>query len=501
MNRQPLFPTRGAPPQIGAKSRKGAAISRRAYGAAQPHRLLSDWAGTSRSANDSTRYQAKPLRHRARELRENSPIIARFASLVRENVIGPDGITLQAIVPSSRGTNTAQSTKIETAWYAWAAHCSPDGRPWVEVCAQLAESWRVEGETMLELIPSPAAPCGLWVRVLDADMLDEQHTVSRTASGGQIIQGVEFDAVGRVVAYHLHRVHPSHGHGHQHRVVPAGRLLYLAHRSRPEQVRGITTLAPVMLLVQHLEKLQEALVVLNRVTASKMGALIPGEFATPLEGADGVPPIIEQTPGEWWTLPHGWDVKMLDPGQPTQEYDAFARHLLREIASGIGVAYSSLTGDLSDVNYSSMRAGLLVERAAWQSQQGAFVDAIVEPVFALWMQTAWYANAIDVAPSQTPAAIAAASQWHPRRWPWVDPLKDAQGIQLLYDMGLTTLTREANKQGLSFTTLVDERKAENAYLDQQGVTLGTLAKATPDEQPIEQPNTQKHNSRPLRAVS
>ena len=68
-------------------------------------------------------------------------------------------------------------------------------------------------------------------------------------------------------------------------------------------------------------------------------------------------------------------------------------------------------------------------------------------------------------------------------------------IGVLLSLGLTTRTREANKQGLSFTTLVDERAAEEAYLEQQGVTLGT----TPD---VDEPDAvDAAPVRPLRAVS
>jgi lambda family phage portal protein len=499
MNRVPL-PTRLW--RAVASAWRGEPVSRRSYAAAGAHRLLADWPGTAQSADKATRYQGKALRFRARELRENSPIVARYAALVRDNVIGPDGITLQAIVPTSRGTSAGSGAKIEAAWYKWAASCTPDGQSWIEVCGTIVESWKIEGEALLELIPSAAAPSGLFVKALDADLLDEQLNLDRTPRGGSVVQGIEYDVVGRVVGYHLLTAHPSDGGARTHRVLPANRLLYLGHRSRPQQARGVTALAPVMLLLQHLEKTDEAIVVLNRVTASKMGALIPGADAQPLDGDGGIPPQIEQAPGEWWTLPQGWDVKMLDPGQPTQEYDVFARHLLRKIASGLHVAYASLTGDLSDVNYSSMRAGLLVERDAWQGAQTQFIATIVAPVFRLWLDTAPMLGAFAMPTGQNAETIAEASVWHPRRWPWVDPLKDANAIGVLLSLGLTTRTREANKQGLSFSALVDERAEEEAYLEAKGVDLGTADAADTTPDPADATNAPPAAPvRPLRAIS
>jgi lambda family phage portal protein len=466
--------------------RGDAGATARSYAAAQPHRLLSDWAGTAQSANKATRYQGKALRHRARELRENSGLVARFAQLSRDNIVGPDGVTLQAMVPSTRGSNTAVARQIEAAWYRWADACTPDGQSWITVCQTLAESWRIEGEALLEIIPSAAAPMGLYVRVLDVDLLDEKKNADRTPSGGSIVQGVEYDSMGRRVQYHLLEKHPSDGEVARYRPLPADRVVHLAHRARPQQARGVTPLAPVMTQLQHLDKTDEAIVVLNRVTASKMGAMIPGPDAQALEGADGLPPVVEQAPGEWWTLPQGWDIKMLDPGQPTQEYDAFAKHLQRKIAAGLHVSYESLTGDMSTATYSSARMALLVERDAWQGLQTHFVETVCQPVFRWFVQTAEFRMAFVLPSGQTPATVAQASVWHPRRWPWVDPLKDAQGLEVLLSLGLTTRTREANKQGLAFADLVAERAAEEQLIADAGLTLGE-APAAPADEPAPDP--------------
>lgn len=490
-----LFPARGAPTAIAAKIRAAHRLVGRSFSAAMPHRLLADWPGTAQSANGSLRYQGKALRHRARELRENSGLVTRFAQLVRDNVIGPDGVTLQAKVPSVRGLNEALSQQIEDAWYRWTEACTPDGRSWIDVCQTLVESWQIEGEALLELIPSARAPLGLFVRVLDVDLLDEQKNTDRTPDGGSIVQGVEYDAMGAVVRYWLLAKHPSDGQGRNYRPLPADRVIHLAHRPRPEQTRGVTPLAPVMVLLQHLEKTDEAIVVLNRIVAAKMGAIVPAADAPPLEGADNTAPDIEQAPGQWWVLPPGHDVKMLDPGQPTQDYDAFAKHLQRKIAAGLHVSYESLSGDMSTATYSSARMALLMERDAWQVKQTRFVETVCEPVFLWFLRTAPFRLAFQIPAGQSAETIAEASVWHPRRWPWVDPLKDAQGIELLLSMGLTTRTREANKQGLSFADLVAERQAEEQLLAKANLALGAATPVPSTDQPAPEP------ARSLRAVS
>ena len=465
-------------------------LPRRAYSGAGNSRLLADMTGTADSANKSTRYQAVTLRRRARELRENSPLVQRYAQLVRDNIIGPDGITLQAQVPSTRGVNPGASAEIEAAWYAWAEAATPDGQTLNTVLRQLAEAWRVEGEVLLELLPTSRSRYGLQVRALDADLLDETHNADRTPEGGTIVQGVEYGADGRIVRYHLWTDHPSEGGSRQRRTVSAERILRLAARARPGQTRGVTPLAAGLVMLQHLERTEEALVVLNRIVASKMGALMPGENATPLESPDGsqdLPPEIEQAPGAWWTLPYGWDVKMLDPGQPTPNFEPFAQHLERNFAASVNVAYASLTGDTSDLNYSTMRSALLLERDGWMGLQAEFVDVVMRPLLQSWLRSAWYAGAITMPAGQSPLRIANQSVFHPRRWPWVDPLKDAQAVESLLTLGLTTRTREANKQGLAFADLLAERQAEDAAIAASGVVFSPAPAPSPEPPAMDTP--------------
>jgi capsid protein len=65
-------------------------------------------------------------------------------------------------------------------------------------------------------------------------------------------------------------------------------------------------------------------------------------------------------------LPPGQEIQMYDPTFPTQNYGDFVVAVLRALARGLKVSYLTLTGDLRQANYSSMRAGLLPERDHWR---------------------------------------------------------------------------------------------------------------------------------------
>jgi len=128
-----------------------------------------------------------------------------------------------------------------------------------------------------------------------------------------------------------------------------------------------------------------------------------------------------------------------DPQHPVTAYGDFVKACLRGIASGMGVSYNSLASDLEGVNYSSIRAGLLEEREEWKNIQTWFIETVVEPVFESWLKMALLSGALKMPNgSALPAAKLEkfnAPDWKPRRWPWVDPLKDMQASVLAVEKG------------------------------------------------------------------
>lgn len=495
-----LFPRRGAPASIATKVRRPLPVSvrkLRAHLAAQSSSLLADWVGTSASANGVTDKEARRLRQRARELRENSWIAARYEALARQNILGPEGVTLAAYVPRPRGKNEDASRQIEDAWYEWAASVTADGRSLLSALETVVNSWKIEGEALVRL---RLLGDGLGIEVLDVDLLDQSHSLT-LQNGGRVEQGVEMDASGRVVAYHIwDGAEDSYGRRMRERV-SAEQIFYTGHRTRPQQVRGITPLAPVMLLIQHLERLEEAVVILNRVTASKMYTLEAEEWATPLldENKDQIQPeeTEEIAPGNSWITPYGWRTKMLDPGQPTAQHDALIKQGLHQIAGGLNVSYMSLSGDLSSASYSSGRIGLFGEREGWTMDQQQLIADILRPLFNAWLRWSVMSRRLTLPDGVLVADVVAQSEWFGRKWPMLEPLKDAEAIEKLIALRMTSRTRELNKLGISFTKVIDELAAEEAYAKGKQVTLADLAAKAPSttEPPAVDP------SRGLRAVS
>jgi capsid protein len=66
------------------------------------------------------------------------------------------------------------------------------------------------------------------------------------------------------------------------------------------------------------------------------------------------------------------------------------------MSAGLGVAFSSLSNDLSDVNFSSIRAGLIEERETWKALQKLFVEVVNDRVFSEWLLMALTTGAVNL---------------------------------------------------------------------------------------------------------
>jgi capsid protein len=72
-----------------------------------------------------------------------------------------------------------------------------------------------------------------------------------------------------------------------------------------------------------------------------------------------------------------------------------------------------------------------------------------------------------------------------RRWPWVDPMKDAKADQMAIDSCLTSRTRICNENGDDFEEIVEEQAMEKILMEEAGLHVSNAA-----ELPIDDPDLQ-----------
>ena len=443
------------------------------FSAAVDSRLTTDWFGASASPTMELWGSLQKIRDRARDLERNNPLVRRYLHLVAENVVGHKGIRLQArnLLPGGR-PNTQANAAIEAAFADWhrPEHCTVEGRlSWVGVQQQVVRSVARDGEAFLRLIQG--GPYGFALQQFDPELVDE--TYNRAAGDGKnaIRMGVEVDQWGRAVAYHVFRSYQYDlTGGNRERVrVPAAEIVHLFIPRRPGQTRGESWLAPVMLPLRMLDGYAEAELVAARTAAAKMGFIQrsadnpsadnpDAPAKTDMEAAPGVIDYLD--PGDTF---QGWD-----PTHPSGNFGAFVTQVEKIIAGGLNVAYSSLSGDLREVNYSSIRAGLLQERDGWRSLQSWLACHLCETVYRHWREVAWTTGRLSL---RMPPQEYRAHVWQPRGWAWIDPEKDVTASAKAVAFGFTSRRRVVGEDGEDFEEILADLAVEQELAAAEGVTL------------------------------
>jgi lambda family phage portal protein len=509
------------------KVNSGSALSPRAnYHGAGGGRLMGDFTRSALlSADQTIRPDGPTLRARARELVLNNATAARIPMLFSENVIGKDGIQLQARVKTSRGDFHAQNNmKIEDAWYRWceADTASADGqRSWTETQTLTTETEVVDGEVLVRMLDGFDNEFGFSTEIIDVDRLDWTYNVFPAQGVNEVRMGVELNPWGRPVAYWILTAHLGEGRQWKRERVPADQIIHHFIQRRPRQTRGVTWFAPVLIDLNNLGMYREAELIAARTAAAKMGFLKsinntdPSDALDADDGSDSIrwnaePGVIEQLPEN--TEFQGWD-----PTHPTTAFSEFDKAILRTIATGVRVSYLSASSDLSDTSFGSGRIGMLAEREVYQGLQSRFEDKVATRVYRRWLKNALLKGALQL--DSFDAKRYQDVVWHPRTFPWIDPEKDITAKGKEVAMGFNSLTRIAAEQGRDIEDVFKERQEEITLAEKYNVPLALdlrpllssrgnaqLADSNTTDQPsdsqTERPNTPDQNApaKPAKAL-
>lgn len=475
---------------------------RRSFDAGVAGRLTAAWTASRLHINRILRGNLLVMRGRARDLARNDPFVRKFLQMVETNVVGPKGIGLQVRTvwtnaDGSTRPDAAANGLIETGWSRWGARgvCEITGmQDWPAFQRLYVRRLALDGEVLVRFIRDPDLPYGFQLQFLDADWLDESYNVD-FADGRRIVMGVELDAAGRRIAYHLRTRHPgdsaapAQGPG-THRRIPAADLWHDFVQTDPEQVRGVPWLHAAMGRLYQLGEFDDAALLAARIGASKVGFYeSPEGDPLPLadhDGSDdgsGIPQQDVQA-GEFALLPPGYKFTSWDPAYPNDVYGEFVKGALRGVASGLGVAYNALGNDLEGVNFSSIRSGTLEERDAWRVVQSFLTGGALPRIYGEWLRAALLCRAQPLAPLVSSRFEKYnVPDWQPRSWDWVDPLKDVEAKRAELSLGITSRRRILAEKGLDFDDLLEELKAEEAALKAAGIVSDLAPPAPPAAPP------------------
>jgi len=138
----------------------------------------------------------------------------------------------------------------------------------------------------------------------------------------------------------------------------------------------------------------------------------------------------------------------------------------------LGVSYNTLANDLEGVNFSSIRSGVLEDRELWKELQEFVIDSFLIDVYEDWLRMALLTSKIKVKGQSlniTRFDAYNAPRFMPRRWAWVDPLKDSKANESLLAMSAASVSEVIRDRGRDPEQVFNEIARDNELMEQYGI--------------------------------
>ena len=275
--------------------------------------------------------------------------------------------------------------------------------------------------------------------------------------------------------------------------VPASEIVHLYRPLRPGQIRGEPWLARALIKLHDLDQYDDA-----ELQRKKTAAMFAG-FITRLApddnllgvGKGGSESTVEFEPGTMQILEPGEDVKFSEPADVGSSYAEFLRMQFRAVAAAMGITYEMLTGDLTQVNYSSIRAGLLEFRRRCEAiQHSVIVHQLCRPIWQAWLDQALLDGSLTLPGYSKRLRDYRAVKWIPQGWQWVDPKKEFEAMKTAIRSGLLSRSQAISGFGYDAEDMDREIAADNQRADELGLVFDTDPRhdqATPAPSPLIDP--------------
>ncbi|CDX01291.1 Phage portal protein, lambda [Desulfitobacterium hafniense] len=445
------------------------------HGASRTKKSLVGWLSRGASAKEDIEDNVSTLRERSRDLYMGTPLATGALKTARTNIVG-SGLRLNAQIDYEYlGMSVEEAdeweTKVEREFSLWAdsIHCDVQRMNNFYELQQLAFlSMLMSGDVFatLPLIKRPNMPYDLRVGLIEADRVCNPNSYSpySISTNPHLVNGVEINKMGEVVAYHIAQVHPGSTIGKENqewvRVEKFGsrtgrpNIIHLMESERPEQRRGVPILAPVI----------ESLKQLGRYTeAELMAAVVSGMFTVFIETQSNTSevPLGEDIPDEQrvddadensYELGNGAIIALgenekantANPGRPNTAFDGFVTSICRQVGAALEIPFELLLKHFS-ASYSASRASLLEAWKMFRMRRAWMASDFCQPIYEEWLSEAVakgrvYAPGFFTDPLAKKAFCGA--EWNGPSQGQIDPLKEANAAKIRVEEGFSTRQKE-----------------------------------------------------------
>jgi lambda family phage portal protein len=416
---------------------------------------------------------------------------------------------------------------LEAAWRTWAndtgRYCDAQRNLTVAQIMRLAFRHKlIDGDAlaMLHWLPNRIgegrARYATTIQVIDPDRLSNPQL---QFDMDKVRGGVEIDAYGAAIAYHIRKAHQG-DYFAAAKAVTWERIAKETSWGRPIIVHdydhdraaqhrgGAGIFAPVLQRLKMLVKYDGA-----ELDASIINAIFGAYVESPydpamVEAALGDDGSVGAYQDERSAFHHDQKIKLggarmpiLFPGEkinavtaarPNSNFKDFESAVLRNFSAGTGLSAQQVSNDWSDVNYSSARGAMLEAWKTLSRRRNDFAIGFGQPIVCAFTEESMEVDDLPL-PAGAPPYAEFRAAYSRTKWMGpgrgiIDPVKERQGAILGMDAALSTLEDEAAELGgVDWRETVAQRAIEIARFKELGIPLPEWAAGADATEAIDEP--------------
>lgn len=476
-------------------------------GASFEKNVLKTWRPRHYSSKSDLDLNLAVLRDRAFDLTINSPLGCAAIQTETTGVLGAGlkvfpklkykelGLTAEA------AREWARKTKLEFEMWANSLDCDYYRRNnFYELQRIIFMSYLTDGDAfcLFKRRFTTGEPYTLRLQAVEAQRVSNPLTavnnagispieMVRLTNGHRIINGIEIDTSGRLVAIWVsNRIWneplSTEPEIKWQRVRFFGKetgvrnILHVCYDTRAEQFRGAPFLSPVIETLKQISRYGDA-----ELTSAVIKSFFSIFFVQPLsnfEFNDILPNEENRLPvdvreyslgsGTISALPRGVDVKAIDRSNAQSTFDPFMTSFIKQIGAALNIPYEILTKQFQ-ASYSASRAALLQAQDEFRIRKESFVNDFCQPVYENFLMEAVAQGRIKANgffDDPLKRFLWCAADWRNEQTHTLDPTKEVEAAIMKIDAGLSTRTKEAVElSGSDFWENIEQLELENKSVD------------------------------------
>lgn len=456
-------------------------------------------AGDYGSGNTIVGQDARTLRDQARRLERDHDISRNALNVLVQNTVGSGIDVIPAPRLAGQAVDVELAQQLRDLWDDWWDRPEVTWTHDFGKCQDLiARSWYRDGEALFQALagPVPLLDHGTLVpfsiELFEADLLPLDFNDSKRG----ILQGIERNAWGRRLAYHLYKQHPGDpdSYGTTTKRVSADYVHHIALIDRIHQVRGLSVFASVIGRLEDIKDYEDSERIAAKVAASLSAQIVKGQPEMYGQGTDDIASSAVVPSGEYRALTMrpgmiaddllpGERVELIDSKRPNPNTETFRTGQLRAAAGGFGTSYSSLSLDYNG-SYSSQRQELVEKWGGYHKSAEFYIAQVVRPIWRRFVEAAVLSGRVSLPRGWTLRQLSAATYVRPVM-PWIDPAKEAAARAEQEDRRWVSPQKNVLEMGSDPNDVLQQTAEWHAQLAAHGLDNNQQAPKAPQPEPVE----------------